>query len=514
MKVIQLIVDVIKIEHTEIRDVIMNFNNGKTKIFALVVLLLLAGCGGSPVQPTAEAASASTSKQGVILLGAAVLPGKSKHAGITVKLSRDGVEQTATTDTGGNYSFSNVSPGPGYRIEASYNKDYIKAIEINISVRRSGLNRVDTVMLAAKSGTINGVVTLQGADRHVGFVYEDLVSGASLTQVNPTLNGAFSFEGVPAGKRIIRLFKPGYEALQVVVDLPPSGTVTLDPVELSSQVGSLNAVFTLEGAPSHEDIWVLLENEDKSFYYSGKTDVKGRVKIEGMRAGTYRLVATKAIAEELVIDSVVIKDGEIANLTDKPSAATTLTMLKGTISGVVQLKKILDYNGGNIIYDTDICYGCFVVTGGPMTITDTKGRFLLGGLSMGDHSITVDYETCITGLHDGYESPEFSITDSSPVHNIEQPIPLFESMGGLTGIVKLEGQAEHSGVVVAIEGLTGYFTLTDAQGNYTLPSVPVRNKRSRLTYTKAGYSVGVQENINVFKDLDTPVPGTTLKKSR
>jgi hypothetical protein len=446
------------------------------------------------------------------LLGAALLPDKPKHAGITVKLSGNGMEQTATTDSGGNYSFSAVPPGLSYQITVSYGADYLKAMRGDITIKQKGLNRLGTIVLAAKPGTIKGVVTLQGSDSHVGFVYEDLVSGASLTQVDPALNGAFSFRGVPAGKRIIRLFKPGFEALQVVVDVPANGVVTIDPVELSSRVGSLDTTFTLEGASSHEDIWILLENEDKSRYYSGKTDMKGRVRIEGMRAGAYRLVAKKAVSEDLIIDSVVIKEGEATSLSNEAHMTTTLTMLKGTISGVVQLKTIVDYNGGDILYDTGICYGCFVVTQGPMTITDTKGRFLLGGITAGTYSIDVDYETCITGLHDPYKSSGFEITDALPVHSFDQPIPLFESTGGLVGAAVLEGQTEHSGIVVAVEGLTGYFTVTDAQGNYKIPSVPARNKRFRLTFTKAGYSVGKQDNIIVFKDLETPLAKVILKR--
>jgi hypothetical protein len=350
---------------------------------------------------------------------------------------------------------------------------------------------------------------MQGSDSHVGFTFEDLVSSASLTQVDPALNGAFSFRGVPAGKRIIRLFKPGFEARQVIVNVPANGVATIDPVELSSQIGRLDATFTLEGASSHEDIWVFLEDGDESLYYSGKTNKKGRVQIEGIRSGTYRLVAKKAVTDELVIDSVVIKEGEVNSLSDKPRSAKTLVMLKGVVSGVVHLKTIMDYNGGNIIHKTTNCYGCFVVTSGPMTITDTKGRFLLSGLSEGTYYLNVDYETCITALHDNYKTPEFSITDDSPNLSFK-PIPMFESTGGLVGTALLEGQTDHSNIVVSIEGLTGYYSVTDSQGNYKLPSVPARNKGLRLTFTKEGYSLGALEKVFVFKDMDTPLTRVSL----
>ena len=124
-----------------------------------------------------------------------------------------------------------------------------------------------------------------------------------------------------------------------------------------------------------------------------------------------------------------------------------------------------------------------------MTITDTQGHFLLTGISAGTYSINIDYETCITGLHDRYRSPDFSVTSAAPAYNFELPIPLYESTGSLTGVALLEGQTEHSNIVVTVEGLTGYFAVTNAQGKYLIPSVPARNKRFRLTFTKTGYMV-------------------------
>lgn len=488
----------------------INSNTVVATCYALAIIIAAGFC--STIIREAKASSIwSRSEQGAVLLGSALLPDKSTHAGISVNLSGNGIDQVVTTDADGSFSFSSVPPGPDYQIKADYSEDYLQTLRGDITVKQDGINLVGRIVLSARPGTINGTVTLQGGNSHVGFTFEDLVSRASLTQYDPALNGAFSFRGVPAGKRIIRLFKPGYEALQIVVHVPANGVVTIDPVELSSQVGSLDANFTLEQASSHDDIWVLLENTDKSLYYSGKTDIKGQVQIEGIRAGTYRLVASKAISEDLIIDSVVIKEGEVTDLSSEDHMATTLKMLKGSVSGVIQLKSIVDYNDGNILYDTKPCYGCFAVTRGPMTITDTKGRFLLVGLSPGTYSINVDYETCITGLHDAYRSPDFNISTALPAHNFEQPIPLYESTGTLTGVALLDGQTDHSNIVVAVEGLSGYFTVTDVQGNYRLPSVPARNRHFRLTFTKAGYSHGVLDDVIIFKDLEIPLARVTLK---
>jgi len=474
------------------------------------VLFAGAGNAGSLKDIDQPGAGSITPGQGAVLLGSALFSDKSSHAGITVTLSGNGVRQTTNTDAGGTFSFSAVPPGAGYQLEASFDADYLTARSFDVALKPDGLNRIDTLILQAKPGTVNGVVTLEGNDSRVGFTFEDLASGASLMQVDPALNGAFSFRGLPAGKHIIRLFKPGFENRLVVVDVPANGTVTLDPIELSSHVGSLDATFNLEGKSAHDNILVILEDSTKSHYYSGKTNATGRVRIEGMRAGSYRLTAKKATSNELVIDPVVITERAITTLPNETHTATTLSMLKGAISGIVQLNTVSDYNGGNIIYKKTPCYGCFVVTRGTMTISDTSGHFLLAGIPEGPYSVDVSYETCITALHDAYNSPSFSITAASPTHQFRSPIPMYESKGTLTGVAQLEGQTVHSNIVVTVEGLTGYFTTTDARGNYTLPSVPARNKRFKLVFAKPGYKPVSLANVAVSKDTVTTLTNVKL----
>jgi len=485
--------------------------------FLILFSVLFAGAGNADNpkgtnQPGAGSVTiAPAAAQGTILLGSAIFSDKSSHAGITVTLSGNGVKQTAKTDAGGTYSFSGIPPAAGYQLKASFGTDYLAARGLDVAIKPDGLSRADTLVLQAKPGTVSGVVALEDDDSRVGFTFEDLASGASLMQTDPALNGAFTFRGVPAGKRIIRLFKPGFESRLLLVEVPANGTVTLDPVELSSHVGSLEATFTLDGASVHNDIWVVLEGDVKSFYYSGKTDAAGRVRIEGIRAGAYRLLAMKTVSEDLVIDPVVITEGAVTTLPNETHTATTLTMLKGSISGVVRLNTISDYNGGDIVYEQTPCYGCFVVTPGAMTISDKDGRFLLTGLPEGDYSVHVSYETCITGLHDAFSSPSFSITAASPAHNFRSPLPMYESRGTLSGVARLEGQTTvHSNIVVTVEGLTGYFTTTDAQGNYTLPSVPARNKRFTLVFTRPNYTPASLTNVTVSKDTVTTLKNVKL----
>jgi hypothetical protein len=460
----------------------------------LAVIGISIGVGYS----TTASAKASAAAQETVLLGSAIFPGKPDHTGISVTLSGNSVKQTTKTDSGGNFSFSNIPPGTDYQLEASFGADYVAAKNFRVTVKPDGISRTRTLALMARPGTVTGTVTLEGDNSRVGFTFEDLATGARLTQTDPALNGVFTFRGVPAGQRMIRLFKPGFESRLILANVPANGTATLKPVELSSHVGSLDATFTLAGASQHDDIWVILEDNTKSLYYSGITDAKGKVKIEGVLAGRYQLLAKKGDSEELIIDSVVITEGSATTL---PSSASTLTRLKGSISGSAELYTISAYNGGNLIHTRKPCYGCFVVTkGGTMTISDKNGRFELSGLSNGEYSVDVSYETCITAQHDSISTQSFSLNDSSPAYNFRSPIPMYESTGTITGVALLKGQTTHANTIVTIEGFTGYVTTTDAHGKYTLLSVPIRNKPLVITFSKANYTPVSLADISASKD--------------
>ena len=474
-----------------------------TIIIALVII------GSNIASGSTANAEEPAGSQDTLLLGSSVFSDKSNHAGITITLTGNGIKQTTKTDEGGTFSFAGIAPGTDYKLEAIADANYVSARRYDVVIKAEGMSRSKTLVLMAMPGMVTGTVTLEGNDSRVGFMYEDLGTGARLTQTDPALNGAFTFRSVPAGTRIIRLSKPGFESRLIQVDIPANGKVTLDPIELSSHVGSLHATFTLAGASVHDDIWVILKDDKKalylkddneSLYYSGITDKNGKVKIEGILAGNYHLLAKRANSEELIIDPIVIKEGSSTSLPDK-TYATTLTKLKGSISGSAVLYTISAYNGGNLIYDKAPCYGCFVVTqGGTMTITDKKGNFLLSGIANGDYSVDVSYETCITAQHDSYSTKGFSISETSSVHNFKRPIPMMESTGMLKGVAQLDGQTSHSNIVVTLEGLIGYFTTTDADGNYTFKSVPVRNKPMIVTFSKPNFAPVSLEDVYASKD--------------
>ncbi len=478
----------------------------KRSLFSIIIVAIIAisiGAGYSAMVNAGESAALPDT----VLLGSAVLSDKFSHAGITVPLSGNGIKQVTKTDAGGTFSFAGISPGADYQLEANFGSNYLAAKSMDLIIKSDGLNRADTLTLIAKPGTVTGKVTLEGDVSRVGFIFEDMDTGANLMQTDPSLNGFFTFRSIPVGKRTIRLFKHGFESRMIQVDIPANGKVDIGQVELSSHVGSLDATFTMDGASVYDDLRITLKDDKRSLYYSGKADAKGRVKIEGIRTGVYQLLARKTNFEELSIDSVVITEGVTTTLPN-----TILSKLKGAISGDVLLYTIRAYNNGDLIYKKTPCYGCFVFTHeGAMTISDDNGHFLLTGIANGDYSIDLTYDTCITAQHESYSTKTFSINETSPAHNFRSPIPMFEFAGTIKGVARLNGQTTHSNIVVTIKGLTGYFTTTDAQGNYELKSVPVRNIPMTLVYSKANYATVSLNKIYAFRDhLVNTLPNVKL----
>jgi hypothetical protein len=87
---------------------------------------------------------------------------------------------------------------------------------------------------------------------------------------------------------------------------------------------------------------------------------------------------------------------------------------------------------------------------------------------------------------------------------------MYESTGTITGVARLQGQTMHSDIVVTVEGLPGYVTATDAEGNYTLLSVPARRKSFRLVFTKPDYVPASLTGVVVDKDRVTPLTSINL----
>ncbi|NOR73233.1 MAG: hypothetical protein GQ467_05120, partial [Mariprofundaceae bacterium] len=215
----------------------------KRSLISTMIVGTLAIVGIGMAAGYSTTASASAAVQETVLLGSAIFPGKSDHTGITVTLSGNGVKQATKTDRGGNFSFSNVPPGREYQLEASFGADYVGGRRYDVVIKQDGISHAKTLVLMARPGTVTGTVTLEGDSSRVGFTFEDLKTGAKLTQTDPALNGTFTFKGVPAGKRMIRLFKPGFESRLILVDAPPNGWASVGQVELSAHVGSFDTTF-------------------------------------------------------------------------------------------------------------------------------------------------------------------------------------------------------------------------------------------------------------------------------
>lgn len=175
---------------------------------------------------------------------------------------------------------------------------------------------------------------------------------------------------------------------------------------------------------------------------------------------------------------------------------------KGSISGIARLAEINGFKDGKVTYKNTPCFGCLVLAGGRITISNDKGWFVLRGVPEGKHSVQVVFDACVTGKHDAYNSPPVKISSASLNHRFRSPLDLPESTGTLSGVARLEGTKDYSGVLVRVEGIPGFVATTDAKGKYRLPLVPVRLTGFKVTFLKSGFKPKTLYKIQVRENLD------------
>jgi len=206
--------------------------------------------GYEPVQPpggtaTVQVTGGGTVTQDFVLAGfgevaGVVLGDGVPLAGVTVNLTSGGGPPTSdVTESDGTYGFAHVPAGtaevsvvapPGYMVSSPIGGMATVIVTAGQTVGQ------DFALLGL--GTISGVVSGDGAP--LSNVTLNLSASGSHTGVTQTdANGAFLFQGIPAGPAQVSLGLPaGYESVQ-----PPGGTAT---VQVTGG-GTVTQNFTLAG---------------------------------------------------------------------------------------------------------------------------------------------------------------------------------------------------------------------------------------------------------------------------
>ncbi len=141
-------------------------------------------------------------------------------------------------------------------------------------------------------------------------------------------------------------------------------------------------------------------------------------------------------------------------------------------------------------------------------VTDSEGQYMFIGIPPGQYTLTADYPGYETGRIESVQVTADQVTSATRLmlKKLEQTD---EGEGAIEGTALLEGEMEHGGITVAIEG-TQFNTVTGISGDFQFSEVPYG--AYTLIFTKGGYKDAYLRGIRVASNQTTSLQPVTLQK--
>ena len=431
-----------------------------------------------------------------VLTGSASLSEQSIKEGIQILIKTiDGTNSyTLLTDSNGSFT-KTLKPG-SYTVTAIYPGYTSQSVET--MVVKDSTSNVVIPSLTLSSGVVTGLVKLEGGSEYSGVtvtLIDPTDSKSTLTAVSG-VDGSFSIQGITkSGTYLLSYTKDGYvSSLSNSVEIQVGKVTTVETVTLASIMSTVKGKVELEGTTSYESITILIKN-DKTQYQTTSNN-KGEYTINGVLPGTYTLLASKdgyvtATTGEFVVESS----------SEKRVETLSLSIATRSIIGKVELEMLSDYSGVLVtatnVEDTKKVYSA---------ITNSSGTYTLAGLVPGAYSLVISYT--------GYRTE--TISNVNVVSSSVTTIPLKKmtiNRGTITGLVKLEGGSEYSGVTVTLTDPTdSKNTLTavsGVDGSFSIQGI-TKSGTYLLSYTKDGYVSSLSNSVEIQVGKVTTVETVTL----
>ena len=390
------------------------------------------------------------------LSGTVSLVGLSDFSGTLVTATSTTVTDlvySTYTDRNGRYTIESMQAGP---YDLSFSHDGFEPYTTRIAVI-GGEQLVIDAQLEAGAGIITGTVLLEGVDDFSGTTVTATFSGDSLEKYSATTanDGSFSITGIlEKGTYVVSISKQGFTTdSSTSVSVVPGHISSIGSVTLYSNEAKIRGFAKLDGAFTHEGISITLLERDDGFCYTATTDVEGEYRITGISpAKYYTVTATKiGFSEKRSAEFYIPASADISVDT------LTLPIASMSLYGRVDLEGTDDEQGATVmavnLNDMSRVY---------TALTNSQGEFFLVNMLPGEYRVSVSMEGFST-----VTLPTIEIVSENSIVRLENPVLLPNTKGKLTGVVRLEGCIDHSGIVIAIPG-TSYSTTTDADGNFIL----------------------------------------------
>lgn len=451
--------------------------------------------------------------------------------------------KTRDTDVNGNYTITGL-PSSNYKVQTdSQEKDFINefynnvtneelAEAVNVTVENDTSN-IDFV-LATGGGSISGTVLDESSQPVIGILVQafNFDDGGFVENVITDSNGNYKIRNLPGGNYKVQVFSISgmnfaneYYDDVAVKDLAKAVNVT--PTDETSNI---DFVMTLGGSISGT---VIDENDQPiaginvnandvivdSWVAGDTTDSNGDYIIESLPAGSYR-VRTDANEKGFVnenYDNVIADDQatevDVTILNNTPDINFMLE-LGGTISGV-----IVDENDqpveGIRVQAFDFSEGFWLSDG----ITDINGNYTIPGIPSGDYKVYADTSgTDFVGeVYDNVFDWDLATAVNVVAQNDSAGIDFVLELGGtISGVIFDESNQPVDGVKVQAFDFTEGFWLgdgiTDINGSYTIPSVPLGDYKVFADASGTDFVSKVYDNVFDW-DLATAVNVVALNDS-
>ncbi len=183
-------------------------------------------------------------------------------------------------------------------------------------------------------------------------------------------------------------------------------------------------------------------------------------------------------------------DADTDTDTDTDSDTDSDTDGDTIVEGYVFLQGKTDHSGAIVALDgTD-----------KDAVTVSDGHYQIGDVSPASYTITAS----LAGYSTETSNP-FAVTPGQTT--TVESLTLLEGMGNLSGTVLLDGETDHAGIVVILEG-TSHVAVTDPTGSWAIDDVEEGNYAVKASFD--GYEDGLESDQEVVAGQNTDVPTITL----
>jgi len=341
----------------------------------------------------------------------------------------------------------------------------------------------DSIEMNTK-GSVSGTFTLEGVAAG-GYGGTTVTLTTTPEQSQPTdADGQVSFASVPVGMYTLRATNPTHEDVVVpLVAVEPGGDTNVGTRMMLVARGRLEGAATRQGAAAdgHGGIQVEVVGEPGRL---GFTAPDGAWAIEGVPVGQYTVRATaEGYLAAAASDVSVVKDA----VTTVPALA--LSANPGSIAGSVTLEGLSEPALGI----------AEILVAGQTVPAAGDGGFEVLDVAAGTYTLTARAP--------GYGIEQVIAVVAPGAQTDLDPIALRTARGDLAGTAELEGESEHAGILVEVQG-TGFSAISNALGEWTIRGVPAAQYAIRAS--AAGYNPTITPDITVLEDEEVVVPLMTL----